>query len=430
MRKPVIAVVVLAVVGVVFSLSAKRHSAMKQQEGVYSGTVEAEESRIGSIAGGRIVKTLVSEGDTVSAGQAVVYLQPDQLSANLNTAIAAEKAAEDRLHDLQAGPRPQEIGQAAAMLRQAQTTLDKLKHGSRPEEIAAALAALNQAKERYALVKAGPRKEQIDRARATLEDTQASYKLAQDDLARIQRLEKDGAVSKQTLDQSQTMASSSKARVEAAQQALNELLAGSRPEEIRAAQQAVKQAEASYALVKKGPREEDIATAEAVVEQAKQTLANLQAGTRENQIAQAESAVKQAKSQVDLAKANAREQVVYSPVSGQILSLNVQPGDIVAAGQPVAVLADPRRLYIRIYISAQALGNMTVGTQLKVATDSGISVDGTVEQIPVEAEFTPRNVQTPEERALQEYAVKIRIPNPDLRLRAGMSAQIKLRPVK
>lgn len=430
MRKPVIAVVVLAVVGAVFSLSAKRHSAMKQQEGVYSGTIEAEESRIGSTAGGRIIKTLVSEGDFVSDGQVVVYLQPDQLSANLNMALAAQRAAEDRLHDLQAGPRQQEVGQARAMVRQAQAILDKLRHGSRPEEIAAAEAALNQAKERYALVKAGPRKEEIDRARASLEDAQASYKLAQGDLARIQKLENDGAVSKQALDQSQTVASNGQARVEAAQQVLNELLAGSRPEEIRAARQAVKQAEAGYALVKKGPREEDIEAAEAAVEQAKQALANLQAGSRENQIAQAESAVKQAKSQVELARANAREQVVYSPASGQILSINVRPGDIVAAGQPVAVLADPKRLFIRIYVSAQALGNMTVGTKLNVVTDSGTSVNGTVEQIPVEAEFTPRNVQTPEERALQEYAVKIRIPNPDLKLRAGMSAQIKLGPVK
>ena len=61
-------------------------------------------------------------------------------------------------------------------------------------------------------------------------------------------------------------------------------------------------------------------------------------------------------------------------------------------------------------------------------TDSGLRVTGRIEQIPTEAEFTPRNVQTPEERALQQYAVKIRIPNSDLKLRAGMSATVRLKP--
>lgn len=425
MRKIVPIVVILLVVALIVFLSMRRFSAEKAETGVYSGTIEAEESRVGSTVGGRITRTPVKEGDLVREGQLIVSIQDDQLVASLNVALAAEQQASDKLRDLQLGPRQQEIDQATAAVHQSQSQLAKLKAGSRPEEIAAAKAALGQTKEKLAQLKNGPRKEEIAGARANLESAVADRKYAQTNLARTNKLAKEGAVAAQALDQAQDAASVAQAREDAARQALNEFLAGSRVEDIRAAEQAVKQAEANYALVKKGPRVEDIITAEAAVRQSQAALANLRAGTRQYQIAQAASALDQAKAQVDQIKANVRERYVYAPLSGQLLVLNVRPGDIVSPGQSVATIVDPRRLFIRIYVSAEALGNLTTGTKLQVVADTGLRVTGNVEQIPVEAEFTPRNVQTPEERSLQHYAVKIRIPNPDLRLRAGMAATVR-----
>lgn len=425
-RKVVFIVAILVVVTLFAFLSLRRYSAENAETGIYSGTIEAEESRVGSTVGGRITQTPVKEGDMVRRGQLVVRIQDDQLLASLDVALAAEQQASDRLRDLQLGPRQQEIDQATAALHQSQSQLDKLRAGSRPEEIAAAKAALGQAKERLTQLRNGPRKEEIARARANLEAAIADRKYAQTNLARTEKLAKEGAVATQTLDQAQDAASVAQAREDTARQALDELLAGSRIEDIRAAEQAVKQAEANYALVKKGPRVEDIRTAEAAVRQSQAALANLQAGTREYQIAQAASALKQAKAQVDQIQANVRERFVYAPITGQLLVLNVRPGDIVSPGQSVVTIVDPSSLFIRIYVSAQELGNLTTGTKLQVVTDTGFRVTGVVEQIPAEAEFTPRNVQTPEERSLQHYGVKIRIPNPDLKLRAGMAATVRL----
>lgn len=428
MRKIAAIIIALLLVCLVVFLSARRFSAEKKETGLYSGTIEAEESRVGSTVGGRIISTAVKEGDMVRKGQLIVRLQDDQLVASLNVAVAAEEQAAHRLRDLQLGPRQQEIDQARAVVHQAESQLAKLRHGSRPEEIAAARAVLGQAREKLTLLKNGPRKEDIAQAQANLEAAVADRKYADTNLVRFEKLAKEGAVAVQALDQARDAASVAQARENAAREALNELLAGSRVEDIRSAEQAVKQAEANYALVKKGPRVEDIQTAEAAVRQSRAALANLEAGTRENQIAQAESAVKQARAQVEQVKANVRERYVFAPVPGQVLVLNVQPGDIVSPGQSVATIVDPRRLFIRVYVSANELGSLTTGSKLTVVTDSGPRVTGTVEQIPTEAEFTPRNVQTPEERSLQQYAVKIRIPNPNLKLRAGMSATIRLRP--
>ena len=205
-----------------------------------------------------------------------------------------------------------------------------------------------------------------------------------------------------------------------------ELKAGNRIEDIRAARQAYNQARAGYLLVKKGPRREDIASAGHAVRQARAALAELEAGTRPYQIAQARAAVRQAKAAVDQIRAKLRERAVFAPRSGQLQVLSVQVGDIVTPGQSVGIVIDPRDLYIRIYVAERDLGGLRVGTRLPVTTDSGIRVTGLVEEIPVEAEFTPRNVQTEDERALQVYAVKIRLPNPNLALRAGMPADVRL----
>jgi len=428
MRRICPTVIILLLAVLVVFLAARRHAAERREAGIYSGTIEAEESRVGSTVGGRVVSTVVNEGDIVRKGQLLVRLQDDQLVASLGAARAAEEQAAHRLRDLQLGPRQQEIDQARAAVQQAQSRLEKLRRGSRPEEIEAAKAALGQARERLALVKNGPRKEDIAQARANLEAAVADRQYADSNLARMQKLADEGAIAIQALDEARDAALVARAREEAARQALNELLAGSREEEIRAAEHAVKQAEANYALVKEGPRVEDISAAEAAVRQSRATLANLEAGTRENQIAQAAAALKQARAQVRQIEANVRERCVFAPTDGQVLVLNVHPGDIVAPGQSVATIADPRRLFIRIYVSAAELGNLGTGSELTVVTDSGVRVTGTVEQIPTEAEFTPRNVQTPEERALQQYAVKIRIPNPRMRLRAGMSATVRLGP--
>lgn len=426
MRKIGPMVIILLLLVLVVFLAARRHSVETREAGIYSGTIEAEESRVGSTVGGRIVSTAVKEGDMVRKGQLIVKLQDDQLVASLNVAQAAEEQAAHRLRDLQVGPRRQEIEQARAAVQQAESRLEKLRRGNRPEEIAAARAALDQARERLALLRNGPRREEVAQARANVEAAAADRNYADANLVRIQKLADEGAVAMQALDQAKDAASVAHAREEAARQALNELLAGSREEDIRAAEHLVKQAEANYLLAKKGPRVEDIMAAEAAVRQSRAALANLEAGTREYQIAQAEAALKQARAQVRRIEADVRERCVFAPVDGQVLVLNAQPGDIVAPGQCVATIADPRRLFIRIYVSAAELGNLVTGSKLMVVTDSGVRVTGTVEQIPAEAEFTPRNVQTPEERALQRYAVKIRIPNPHLKLRAGMSATVRL----
>lgn len=429
MRKVVPFIVIPIVIAVAVFLALRRHAETEAERGIYTGTVEAEESRVGSTVGGRIIDTLVREGETVHKGQKLVVFDSEELSASLKAAEDAEQQARDRLSDLEAGARPEEIARAEAAVAAAASEVEKLRRGSRPEEIAAARAAAQQAREHLALAKAGPRKEEIDQARAAYDAAAADSKLADQSLGRIESLYKEGAVAAQTLDEAKARSETAAANEDRAKRKLDELLAGTRKEDIRAAEQAVKQAEANLRLVQKGPRVEDIRAAEANLAQAEATLAELRAGTRPYQIEQARAAVKQAHSNVEQIKARTRERAVYAPRNGQLQALNIQPGDIVTPGQSVATIIDPNDLYVKIYIPEGELGGLTVGTKLQAVTDSGIHTTGVVEQIPARAEFTPRNVQTKDERELQVYAVKMRLANPNNRLRAGMSVDVSL-PVK
>ena len=187
----------------------------------------------------------------VREGQLIVRIQDDQLVASLDAAVAAEKQASDHLRDLQLGPRPQEIDQATAAVHQSQSQLEKLQNGSRPEEIAAARAALGQANERLALVKNGPRKEDIALARANLDAAAADREYAKSNLTRMEKLAAEGAIAARDLDQAGDASSVAQEKEDALRQALDELLAGSRVEDIRAAEHAVKQARGELC-----PREE------------------------------------------------------------------------------------------------------------------------------------------------------------------------------
>jgi len=178
MRKVLPIILVICLAAVVVVLSARRQAATETAQGIYSGTIEAEESRVGSTVGGRVTQTLVAEGDMVDKGQLIVVLQPDQLTENLKAAVAAEETAANRLHDLEAGPRAQEIERARAAVRESEAVLEKLKNGSRKEDIEAAVAALNQAREKLALINAGAREEEIAHAKANLDIATADRKFA------------------------------------------------------------------------------------------------------------------------------------------------------------------------------------------------------------------------------------------------------------
>ena len=165
-----------------------------------------------------------------------------------------------------------------------------------------------------------------------------------------------------------------------------------------------------------------ISTANALeksAEAARQRFEELQAGTRPERIEQARAQLAEIESQL-------REMKIVAPSDCVVEILNVKIGDVLGPNREVATLLLPQHLWVRVYVPEPWLGFVKVGAPVRVRVDSWRDQDfhGTIEQINRQAEFTPRNVQTVEERVKQVFGVKVRLDNSADRLRAGMSADV------
>lgn len=171
----------------------------------------------------------------------------------------------------------------------------------------------------------------------------------------------------------------------------------------------------------------DVATSQH--EQARQQLRILQTGTRSEkidvqraQVAHAESAVKP----IDAALA---QMVIHAPFAGIVTVRHREPGETVAPGAPVLTLMNPADRWVRIYVPENRIGQLRLGTTAAIGTDSFAGKDyrGEVVYIASAAEFTPKTVQTTEERVKLVYAVKVRVlDDAALELKPGMPADVRL----
>jgi len=250
------------------------------------------------------------------------------------------------------------------------------------------------------------------------------------------------------LDTAQAMARmrQAQANVAVARAQLADLQYGSRPQELEdrrqalmAAQQTLAQATADWDRVRtltNAVSEQSIDAArtardvaQARYEQARQELALAEAGTRRGQVAAAAAAVDAAQAQAHLIEATIPDYFVRSPFDGIVTVRAREPGESVVPGNAVVSVLNPADRWVRIYIPESRLGLVHIGEAAAISIDAfpRRAFSGEVSWISSEAEFTPRNVQTQDERVKLVYAAKIRITNdPELALKPGTPADVRL----
>jgi multidrug resistance efflux pump len=343
---------------------------------VFSGTVETREIRVGSKVGGRVAAVLVEEGDEVKEGEALVRLEAGELEAQRE--------------------------QAQARIDQQQARLTKLLNGSRPEELAQARAAAESARANFEAVRNWPREEEIATARSAVAAADADVKSAEASFARTLRLRETGDISQQEFDVAKFRLENLKARKAGEQKRLDLLLNGSRKEDVKAAEERYRQAQENERLISAGPRKEEIADARAQLAEAKARLDQIQV-----QISEGE---------------------VKSPALSIVEVLSIRPGDLLVPNQTIARLLEKDQIFVRVYIPEPKLGLIKTGQEAKVKIDTYPDriFSGIVEQINSQAEFTPRNVQSRDERSHQVFGVKVRIENKEGKIKPGMAAEVYL----
>ncbi len=338
------------------------------------GVVESRRVEVGSKIGGRVTEVLAEEGSVVDPEAPLVRFEFAELRARLR--------------------------QSEARLAEAAARVDQLARGLRPEEIAQSEAAAAQSRALLAAAKSGPRPQEIAQARADLRAAEADLSNATTTATRLATLARSGDISRQALDDATGRRDTLRARADAARQRVALLEAGTRTEDLQAAQQRTVQSEKVAAVAKLGTRPEELAQARARVEQAQAEVAQIS---------------------VQLAEVEVR-----SPCRARIETISVRPGDLVPAGRPIVTLLEESQTWVRAYVPATLLAAWSLGTKVEVILDNAAPLLGVVQQIAAQAEFLPRNVQTRDDRSHQVFAVKIRVPNSSLR--SGMAAEVRLAP--
>jgi HlyD family secretion protein len=220
----------------------------------------------------------------------------------------------------------------------------------------------------------------------------------------------------------------------------------------------VAEMEANLVKAERGPRSEEIARARAEAEQAErerlrqkalldqglvaqqaydaaatqaktalETLREAERGNRPEDIAAAKAQREREQRQLAYLERQRTESVVNAPAAGVIESMDLRPGDLVAANQPVARMLEPSQLWVRVFVPEPQLGRVRVGqvAALTVDTFGKREFPGKVVEIRPQSEYTPRNVQTLDQRMDQVFGVKVAVgPTPDLK--PGMAAIVRL----
>jgi HlyD family secretion protein len=289
-----------------------------------SGNIEAHESLVSFKVPGRIVALPVDEGMAVKAGDLLARL--DDEDYRQETAVS----------------------EATARVRERQ----------------------------LALGLAGSRRQDIEMARQSVVDAQADLEQKRRDLERYESLLEKDEIPVQTRDQAATNLTRARAALGRAQETLNELLEGTRKEEV-----AIQRANLA-----------------------------------------------QAREDLDLSQVRLRYTVLQAPFDGIVLTREAELGEVVSPGAPVVTLADLDHIWLRVYLPETDLGRVRWGQNAEVRTDTfpGKIYRGHISVISSEAEFTPKSVQTEKERVTLVYRVKIDVENPNHELKPGMPADATL----
>ncbi len=209
---------------------------------------------------------------------------------------------------------------------------------------------------------------------------------------------------------------------------------GSRTEDIALAELNLKNAERDFQRVRElfatqSVTQKEFDDAEARYLAAEQTYRKVIGGLRKEELVTAISRRDQAKAQADFARTRVEECTITAPSSGIITLKTVEPGEIVMTGSRLVQITNLEKVSLMVYLNETSVGRVSLNQDAEVRIDGqpDRTFAGTIVYISPEAEFTPKNIQTKEERTKLVFAVKIEVQNPDGMLKPGLPADASIR---
>lgn len=435
-----------------------------------SGSIEATTVNVSPEMAGKVKEVLVQEGQPVKLGDPLLTLDASQLAAQREVAQSGVDSAQSALlmahssydlaqaqydatltaaraqegaqrltdwsnrtpnwfeqplwyfsRDEQFTAAQVEVDSALQALQESQSELERVIQDLNNADFVAAETRLSNARMGYLIAKAVDDHAQLTGGKVRPEDVQVdlppfapSYRIK---IAIAKTLSGDSDV----VSAAQAALDVAKAELDEAEKAYNDLLTTDAADRVLEARATVSVAQERY-------------------EVALDTLSRLQTGERSPQVQiaaigleqakaasqQAESAVQQAEANLSLLDTQIADLTISSPMDGVILTRNAEPGEFVQPGAVAFALADLDNLTITVYVPEDRYGQISLGQKAQVTVDSfpGETFVAEVIHIADQAEFTPRNVQTVEGRSSTVYAIKLKVIDPEGKLKIGMPADV------
>jgi HlyD family secretion protein len=400
-----------------------------------NGRIEGDHVTVASKFAGRVHRLTVREGDAVTAGQILVVLDDTQLRARESQAVAQLAQAGARVSQATAAVREAEAalvaaqaaaGQARAVTAQASATLTAVD--ARLSSARAGLTVLRTeatlgiaaAQARVASAEAAVARAEASAEQAAREATRLSW-LHQRELVDRQRSEQADLAS--TVAHKEVLVARS-ALVQA-ERALDDARLG--PTRVR-----VREDDVTALAAERAAQAAALHQAEAASRQAEATVGRVAATVAQARAAEAQAGGGRDQSEAALVEARSvREDLtIAAPAAGIVTARLVEAGEMVAAGTPILDLVDLDRLFLKVFVPEAQIGKLRLGLAARIHTDAfpDRPFPAVVRYIASRAEFTPKEVQTPDERVKLVYAVKLALEaNPEHRLTPGLPADAVIR---
>lgn len=423
---PVRILLVVVVIGALGYFGYRSLAPAQSSELAASGSIEATIVNLAPEMAGRVIEVQAQEAQAVAANDPILQLDPSLLTAQKAVAAAAVESANAALaaaqirydQTLQASIAAQDAlyakeiqSSAPADFAQPGWYFDQVERSaSAKTELDNAQSALDDANANLQTVLTDLKNSQFIEAEKRLSDARAAFVIAE----AVKKNAENAPDNKGLLDAANDYHEDMLTELEDAQQEYDDQLTTDEADDVEyargkviAAQQRYYAAYARWMSFQTG-------------EEAPAVVAALQA------LEQARSAVEQAQSNLTLLDTQLAKLTVYSPMDGVILTRNVEPGEFVQPGATALTMADLSNLTITVFVPEDLYGQISLGQAALVQVDSfpGTTFDATVIHISDQAEFTPRNVQTVEGRSSTVYAIKLKVNDPEGRLKIGMPADV------
>lgn len=423
MNRRILLVIPIALLGFVAWRTISRPSSPPH----LSGFFENQPTLVSSRVQGRVKRLAVKEGDSVKAGQLLVELETLTNQAELESVQRQAEQARQQYLEVQAGTRPEEIRRQQAVVEELQANYERLANGARSEEIAQARAAEQAARARYAQSQRGLTGEERRQLKARLDSAAAEERLGAAEVARFRPLWEKDEISRNDFDHKLSTAERARQSRKDAEEAYLRAQRGTPPEELEQSRQQWLQAQASWELLANGTRPEEIRAAGARLKQAQAQLDQLHSGLTREQRAQKRAAMQAAEASLRSQREKLDERLVKASGSGLVERIPVAAGDLVNSGSTLVRMANPEDVWLRVYVPEEKLSQIKVGGPARLKVD-GLQAElaGHIESISSRGEFKPANLQSNEERARQVFAVKLRLDQPDPRIKPGLYADVSL----